>query len=294
MYHPSSTIGHSLLDPVFQQWLPQTKQRLNDWYQMTRQDVNLGEKIEFHELHFQLQRLRLNRPSPRCPSPTSEMQKEALKASVTLIKEYSLIDRLGKLFYLWHAANVLVESGISLLASILTGIECKNQIHTHLAGEDVAILEKYIKTLPSLLWKISRRWSNIAQHATTLDDLSSSTLAKLRHWSNGNNIEGSDLYPLKQKLKDISMFSPFPFEEQHLAEATDEIGSSVMMSGLETQQYMASVRPDNSSWADTLTGTDTSSLAFPSYIESGGIDELWLSSGWDSEEIFTALLDRNG
>ena len=291
MYHPSSIIEHAFLDPVFQQWFPRTKQRLNDWYQMTRQDVNLGEKIEFHELHFQLQRLRLNKTSPRCPSPTVEMQKEALKASVSLIKEYSLIDRLGKLFYLWHAANVLVESGISLLASILTGIEFRNQTSTHLAGEDVATLEKYIRILPSLLWKISRRWPNIEQHATTLDDLSSLTLAKLKHWSNGNSIESSDLYLLKRRLREISEFSLFPLEEQHLVVATDEIGSSGMMSGLEIQHSVASVRPDNSSWPDTLPETDISSLAFPDHIEFGGMDELWFCSGLNSEEIFTALLD---
>lgn len=209
LYYPSGLEDSP--DSPFTDWFMHINGRLDDWYKKTRQSVYLSEKIEFHELMYQIQIMRLNRPSPRCPNPTKEMNNRALKSAVALIKEFSIINRLGRLFNIWHAAFVIVESGICLLALTLAGIESDGQSLTLLEGEDVTVLMRYIKTLPILLWRVSRRWPNIACHASTIENISLSVLEKLQEWSNGKAVERPSSYALKQRLNQISSFSPsFP------------------------------------------------------------------------------------
>ncbi|KAH8819324.1 hypothetical protein F5884DRAFT_743739 [Xylogone sp. PMI_703] len=218
LYYPSLVFENSSPNSSFSPWFMNINERLNDWYEKTRQSVNLSEKIEFHELMYQFQILRLNRPSPCCLNPTEDMKRKALKSSIALLKEFGIINRLGRLFNIWHATFVILESGIYLLASTLTGMESEGQNLTHLEGEDVTILMRYIKALPDLVWQISRRWPNITDHASTVESISLSVLEKLGEWSNGKAIERSDSDALKRKLNQASLFPPFPLQTQPLLE----------------------------------------------------------------------------
>lgn len=209
LYYPTLNPEEPVANASLDQWFARTHDRLYAWHQKTRQSVDLTEKIEFHEIHFHLQILKLNRPSPRNPQPTAEMQKRALKSAIALVREFSVIERLGKLFYIWHAAYCIVQSGIYLLASVLVGMNSIDTNRRHVAGEDVVILTKYIKIFPSLLWKISRRWSNIEQHASTLEAISSSVLDMLQRWSDGGIVRSTDIDILKTRLSQHSEFPPF-------------------------------------------------------------------------------------
>lgn len=179
-----------------------------------------------------------------------EMRKKALKASIDLIKEYSTIDRLGKLFYLWHAAHCLVESGICLLASVLSGMECPDRSSSHLRGEDITVLVKYIKTFPVLLWKISRRWPSMAYNASALETVSVSVLEKLQDWATDTLPSNSDLMPLKEKLNQYSRFSPFPSSK----ELTNNSDLDTMLEGTAVpinSQFPTEVSSFDLGWADS-------------------------------------------
>ena len=275
---------------------------------MTRQSINLTEKIEFHELMFHIQILRLNRPSPRCPNPTREMRKKALKSAIALIKEFSVIDQLRKLFYLWHAAYCIVESGICLLASVLIGMESTGQDLTHLEGEDVTILMRYIKTFPFLLWKVSRRWSNIAQHAVTLEAIALSVLGVLQRWSSGETIKCSDIYALKEELSQFSLCSPFPLRAPPAADdRLEPMGNELYLASEATAAPMAAyptIDPSDfqvsateaasfdSSWEGPQSALEHSSLMFPDPVSIDSGDAFaWDFAGINSEEIFAALLE---
>jgi hypothetical protein len=209
LYYPSWIPEDSLPHASFSELLASLQKRLSEWRDTARDNLTLREKLEFHELHYQMQVLRLNRPSTRCPDPTSEMRKKALGACTSVIRELSVIERLGKLFYLWHAAHSIVEAAICLFASVLTGVELGPDT-THLMREDVGICTRYIQAAPILLWKIARRWTDVAQHASTLEAVSTKTLKILQRWSDGNSIDQSDVHELRQKLNQISLFSPSP------------------------------------------------------------------------------------
>lgn len=299
MYYPSLPVSASPSDVHFSQWFTRVHERLRQWHRKTHESVHLREKIEFHEVHYQLQMLRLNRPSPRCPDPTPEMQKEALKSSIAIIREYSIIERLGKLFYLFHAAICLVEAGICLLALVLVGMEEAVRGHTYLATEDVAILQKYMQTFTSLLWKISRRWPSIAQHASILEAMSVSIVKYLQQWLNGESMPSSSLYSLHQQLDELSQFSPFPLKPQATQDAMPRIIESSVSDGtnLSGDLYQTFDPPQfplqgtgaasvDRAWA---TNNDAySALINPPSFD--GADMLaWEFPGMSSEEIFAAL-----
>ena len=308
MYYPSLASDNLVWSASFDQSFTRMQERLNDWYQTTRQSINLGEKIEFHELLYRCQVLRLNRPSPRCPNPTTEMRKKTLQASIALIKEFSVLDRIGKLFMLWHAAHFIIEAAICLLASVLTEMESAAQDRTHLGGEDVTILTKYIKTFPPLLKKLSRRWPNVEQHASSLDLISLSVLENLDNWSNGGMVWTSEFCALQQRLDQFSPFSAFPSGTQAVADDHHEmprvelypaVNGSILPGHSGTifdssgfQHATAGSASTNAGWVDPQPPVEHSSLIYEdSYGFNDGDVPSWDFSGIDFEEIFAALLD---
>ncbi|EXJ75641.1 uncharacterized protein A1O5_00148 [Cladophialophora psammophila CBS 110553] len=311
LYYPVFAHQASNADTSFESWYISIQARLEDWYQAIRQSINLTEKIEFHELLFQIQVLRLNRPSPRCPTPTKEMRKRAVKASIALIKEYTVLDRLGKMFMLWHAAHCVVEAGVYLLSSVLTGIESKSQDRRHLGGEDVNILARYVKTFPSLIWKISRRWPSVMPYASAMDAISVSVLENLHQWSDGQDSWSSDFVSLKQRLDQLTLFSPTPSKEQAPRSYSPQTGEIDQYQGLPTfshlpgQSYTISESSSfqlstnrelssiNSGWLGSQPGPEQSVPFVPeSYTLEYGDPMAWDFSGIDSEEIFAALLEQ--
>lgn len=300
------------LDTSFEDWCSRTQNRLDLWYQSIRQSVTLTDKIEFHELLFQVQVLRLNRPSPRCPTPSPEMQKKAIKASIALIKEYSVFDRLGKMFMIWHAAHCVIEAGVYLLSSVLAGIEFQSEDRLCIDGEDVTVLIRYIKTFPNLVWKISRRWPSIMQHASTIEAISVSALEILQQWSDGQESWQAELSTLKLKLAQLKRLSSTSFQEQAPNPVLTQVTPSGLIPTTSTTHLAAHPGftfeyPDyRMSTAEQMTSLDSEWLgsqgnldrSLPVFQESYGVDYgdpmMWNFDGLDSEEIFAALLDGGG
>lgn len=305
MYYPLLGVEEPFPNGSFSQWFTLVHERLTQWVQTTRQSATLSDKLEFHELHFQMQLLRLNRPSPRCPNPDSAMRKKALKASIDLIKGFSLIDRLEKLFYIWHGTYCIVEAGVCLLAAILTSMESAShdQAQTNLGGEDVGILIKYMKTFPCLVTKIASQWPDVAPHAVALDTVSRQSLESLQQWTRGEGTWRSDHEALKQKLNQFSQFSPlpsgpespptddytgstvdgYPMVEQPAPETG--FGDTSIPTGLQPPLQPGLMNPQS-----TLT---QSNMGFPDPFSFDVGDAMaWDFSGLDSEEIFAALLEN--
>ncbi|KEF57713.1 uncharacterized protein A1O9_05631, partial [Exophiala aquamarina CBS 119918] len=183
MYYPTIPFDDIPRDDSFGEWFTRIHQRLENWYQTTHQSINLGEKIEFHELLFQCQIMRLNRPSPRRLTPTQEMRKRALQASIAVLKELGIIERMGKLFNIWHASYFLIEASICILGIVLVGIASREDAPTTLEGEDIPIICRYIQTASVLLRKISRRWPSMGVRASALEAVSRAVVEKLHSWS---------------------------------------------------------------------------------------------------------------
>ncbi|KAK4940320.1 hypothetical protein LTR10_019536 [Elasticomyces elasticus] len=307
MYYPDLSLEDAPWKASFGQWYTSVQERMNAWYQTTRQSINLGEKIEFHEMLFQCQILRLNRPSPRFPRPSKEMNKKTLQISIALIKEYATVDRMGKLFNIWHAAYYIFESGVCLIAMILTGLESSEQDHRILMEEDVTILMKYIKILPSLLWKISRRWPGVAPHASTIDSLCAAILVKLEERASGGLIWDAEFYAVKDKVSQLLLFSPMPagaqatlIDESQAVEAElppPSDGHSLSMdlgvgfNPSHSQDLTTGAVPFYPDWSLSEANLDPSSLVYPDpYGFSDGDALSWDFAGMDSDEILAALL----
>lgn len=218
-------------------WQADIRARLAAWQQATRESVTLSEKLEFAEILYHMQRLRLSRPSPRIPAPTAAMRQECLAAAVAVLREFDVITRLGKLFYIWHAAHCVIEAAICLLALVLVGSEtmCPSEStsgsednENTLSPSDVPTLTRHLKMFPGILWKIARRWPVVAHHASALEGIALAVVEKLQQWSGFSGpattsiTTADDTASLKQKLKDMSLFCPFPMDAHLLAAHEEE------------------------------------------------------------------------
>ncbi len=192
------------LDTSSEYWYLRMETLLGQWHQSVRQSITLADKIEFHETLFQIQVLRLNRPSPRFPRPDPGMQKKAIQAATALIKEFSVFAQLDRMFMIWHAAHCVIEAATYLLSTVLAATESRAVDRSHVDGMDVTVLVRYIKTLPSLVSKLTRRWPSIAPHASILRLVSQSTLEALQHWSEGQESWHTELSIMKEQLGQLT------------------------------------------------------------------------------------------
>ncbi|KIW38894.1 uncharacterized protein PV06_08719 [Exophiala oligosperma] len=303
LYYPNLTPDASEVNTSFEYFYTNIQTRLDEWYRAVRQSINLTEKIEFHELLFQGQVLRLNRPSPRCPYPNEEMSKKAIKASIALIKEFTVLQRLGKMFMIWHAAHTAIEAGVYLLSSALMGIESEDQDRQHLGGEDIRILIRYIKMFPSLIWKISHRWPSIVPHASQLESISTSVLEYLQQWSDGQDSWRTESTLIKEKLEQMTLFVP-PSSQEQLPPQTTGISQTLGISSHLPEQIAPILGPAgvqapgnqeiisiDRAWVEGQPGLDQTFASFPeSYSIDYGDPMTWDFSGIASEEIFAALM----
>jgi len=183
----------AITDSLFPTWFANMHERLYSWREQTRSqnvlDGKLAEKIEFYELLYQYQIFRLNRLSPRCPEPSLEMRKKALDAAILMLEEYSRNQRLGKFFYVWQAAHQLLELGVSILESILYGLEISSTTKpTHLDSLDPAILIKTIRTVPTLLQFAAKRWPAIHPQAVAFETIAVPVISKLQTTTTGGTV----------------------------------------------------------------------------------------------------------
>jgi hypothetical protein len=294
----------------FEAWRSATQARLESWYQLTRQSVTLTEKIEFHELLYQMQILRLNRPSVQCVRPSDDMQKRALKAAIAMIKEYNTFEQLGKMFMVWHAAHCVVEAGVYLLSFVLAALETWTGDRNSLGGEDVTILTRFIQTFTNLMWKLAQRWMRLEPYAMTLSSIAASVLSHLQLWSEGNSVLDNDYMLLKEYLETSSIFSAThtpkrkpssdnpPLDSvpgQHFASSSsrveqDERSQTILHSTTQPGQF-------SQDDADTSQNTRISAQPYAAApLEATDVDFgeqiMWDFSGVDSEEIFAAFLDE--
>lgn len=154
--------------------------------------------------NINLQLFRLNRPSPRCPNPTHEMRRTAIRTAIMLIKEYANMGRSGKLFYTWYAAHYLVELGATLLDAIIFGLET-NQSPMYLVDLDASILGRTVQTFPKLLSKVASNWPALQGQANTLEEIATYALEHISR--NKSGIQQHDLSEAKRKLSGFLLFA---------------------------------------------------------------------------------------
>lgn len=306
LYFPLFDDAHLSIASDFENWRSSMQKRLEVWHQTVRQSVSLSEKIEFHELLFQNQILRLHRPSPRCAVPSSNMRKTALKASIALIKEYNIFDQLGKMFMLWHASYCTIEAGVYLLSFVLQNLESASLDRQTMDGEDISILAKYIKIFSNLINKISRRWSSIGPYASTLTTVATSVLGFLQRWSTGQSIPRSEYNPFKEKLEEMGTLSATASPTPAFAsiQIQSELDSSpntpsqlqgytyTLFNSLIPQQALNEPASfmDHGSMQGQLN-LDSSLSIFPDSYAIDNDPMTWDFPGVNSEEIFAAMLE---
>ncbi|KIH87806.1 hypothetical protein SPBR_04710 [Sporothrix brasiliensis 5110] len=281
-------------------WHADIRARLSAWHQATRQSVALAETLEFADILFHMQRLRLSRPSPRRPCLSPALQSECLAASVAVLRAFDVIARLGKLFYIWHAAHCVVE------AAIYTGVVKK---------DDVPILTRHLKTFPGNLWKVARRWPAITHHAAALEAISQAVVDRLqRQWVTHTTPEADmaeTVAALKQKLKDMSLFSPFPEDATTAAlEAITDTPPLSASTSASTSTDVNMTAPFDANWALPplspgqmlpVQSLSTASVSSNTAVDPGSNaatmddDSIldWDFAGVGFEEIFAALIQAN-
>lgn len=202
MYFPSISYEHGSFEGSFDAWYKSMHDCLEDWNKNVKS--GLADTIE-------LQLFRMHRPSPRYPRPTLEMKKRAVKAAITLIREYENMGRSGKFFYLWYAAHYLTELGVTLLDLIIDGLQDSINGPTCLDEFDIKVLLKTMKTFPFLLGKVSSRWSSARQQVVALQEISALVMHNLKRWSEGDTtVALSDNAMIREKLAHFMIFSPSP------------------------------------------------------------------------------------
>lgn len=233
------------------------------------------------------------------------MRKRALQASIAVLKELGIIERMGKLFNIWHASFFLLEAAICILGIILTGIAAQRDAPTTIEGEEIPIICRYIQTASVLLRKISRRWPSVAVRASALEAVSRAVIEKLHSWSKSDPMEQVDLQTLKAQLNHFSLFSPLPPDteasvESYIPPITPEPSTALVdmvvppniqppFNQLELQvPSVDAATTGNWTFSQSMLDHNTSILPNP-YDFDGDHDLLWDFDGLDTEEILAAF-----
>ncbi|KAK8164122.1 hypothetical protein IWX90DRAFT_249924 [Phyllosticta citrichinensis] len=283
-------------------WRKRALQRLEDWYVAVHTSSNgrPGEKIEFRELMYQTNLFRLNCPSMHFPTPSIEMRRASLNATIALVSIYSRNTRFGKLFYIWHAVYQLFECGVCMLETIISGIRATP---SHLAGFDVSVLQRTLKAIPQLLRKVSTRWPQVERHAQFLEEAIEACLDCFLLWSRG---QAQPLPPLLTDLEERLRRLMIPKEKTN-GSAGDLPVASPSVAALATPVTSLQAILDNDAGPENVP----ESIPFtPTQVESpwnydllfdlptGGLapsvqsDELsWDFPGFDLDQIFSAFQD---
>jgi hypothetical protein len=222
-----------------------------------------------------LQLFRLNRSSPRCPTPTLNMQKRTIQAVIDLTRSYAQMERSGTFFYLWYAAHYLTELGASMLDSMIYGLLIASHSPTHLDFFDATDLIRTIRTFPLLLRKIASRWPDIQQQAAALEQIASPILANLQQRAKGEEVVLFDYSQIRQKLAKFLNCSE-TIHENLIVIGDDLSGMPEQFDyGWSPTSYFGPL-PDHSNLDTTDAG--------------GGKDFFWDLADLSSDQIFAGLL----
>ncbi|RDL41628.1 uncharacterized protein BP5553_01607 [Venustampulla echinocandica] len=235
MHHPNVGYDDAVSVQTFPEWFSNIHDRLDSWYHSVREDTEVSDKIQFYEIHYRTQVFRLNTLSARCPAPTFEMRTKALKSALMLIKDLYAMQRLGKLFYVFHYSHYVVEFGLSLLETITAGAEDIGKRPTHLDNIDVALLTGAVRSIPALLQQLSYRWPPLQQTASTFDSLSAPILQSLERYSEGDHLGYITTPSVKLRIRHLLMGS-FLTNSVHepLVDTEQQDGSVFVPDNIET------------------------------------------------------------
>lgn len=234
MHYPNISHEGGISKDSFPNWFKQIHNRLDHWFHSIKQDIDMSSKIEFYEIHYRTQIFSLNTSTPRCPAPTIDMRRKALKSALMLINDLQIMHRLGKLFNILAWSHWIVEFGLGLLETVCTGLEFIGKCETHLDNIDMEILAKTIHSVPVLLQQLSVRYPPLQESASHLESLSAPVLQCLEIYGSGDFSRHVLEPSLKLKLRQLLLHSlstdashELPAEEGQFNELTFVSDSSM-------------------------------------------------------------------
>jgi hypothetical protein len=262
-------------------------QTFQDWSQSMQRRLEGLDKTSNNGLadSIDLQIFRLNRPSPRIAKPTSEMRSKAISAAISLTAEYVHMERSGSFFYIWYAAHYLTELNATLLDCIIAGLEESREGYncSYLDGPNLIQLIRTIRTFPLLFSKVTSRWPEISQQASTLEEIASPILRDLEARLKGDFTFIVDYSTSKWKLAQFLLSSgTLPHDLSSMDHITLRSLSPSLFSDGTLQQFQPSLSPFDC-------------IGSQSRIEDSGIraNVYWDLGGLNLDQIFAVLLGRN-
>ncbi|KAL4945815.1 hypothetical protein BDV06DRAFT_218891 [Aspergillus oleicola] len=166
-------------------WLDDVRARTKLWREQL-ESQEFASKVEFREVMFQYQRLRLSRPSPRFPVPCFSKRRESIAAGTFLATHYNRVMRQGGFFYWHHASWHLFEIGIVLADAANTGLDLVwRRQESFLKPNGAVEITGALRSIPMILRWMKHRWPQIEAVAVETDQIFVPVLDRLDKWING-------------------------------------------------------------------------------------------------------------
>ncbi|KAL4809418.1 hypothetical protein BDV18DRAFT_157173 [Aspergillus unguis] len=165
-------------------WLEDVRARIKLWRERLELE-HFAAKVEFREVMFQFQCLRLSRPSPRFPMPGTEMRRECITAATALVAHYDRVMKTGGFFYWYHACWHLFEIGVVLVdtANFALDLVWRGK-DSFLRGETGDIVQS-LRCIPVILRSMRYRWTQVEAVVVELEQTIDPVLDRLDKWING-------------------------------------------------------------------------------------------------------------
>ncbi|KAL4790826.1 hypothetical protein BDV19DRAFT_393678 [Aspergillus venezuelensis] len=166
-------------------WLEDVRARTKRWRKQLESQA-FASKVEFREVMFQYQRLRLSRPTPRVPVPSFSMRRESIAAGTFLAAHYNRVMRQGGFFYWHHASWHLFEIGIVLAEAANSGLDLMwRRQRSFLEPNRAVEITDALRSIPIILRWMKHRWPQIEVAAVEADQIFVAVLNRLERWING-------------------------------------------------------------------------------------------------------------
>ncbi|KAL5342335.1 hypothetical protein BJX70DRAFT_317164 [Aspergillus crustosus] len=181
LFYPESS-GASIAAPA---WLEDVRTRTKIWRERLESQA-FASKVEFREVMFQYQRLRLSRVSPRFPVPSFSMRRECIAAATFLVAHYCRVMRRGGFFYWHHCCWHLFEIGIVLAEIANAGLDLIWQGHdSFLQPNDAGEIASAMRSIPMVLRSMKHRWPQVEGVALETEQIFDPILIRLDKWITG-------------------------------------------------------------------------------------------------------------
>jgi Fungal specific transcription factor domain len=171
------------------EWLHNARARAESWREML-DSHQFASRIEFRYLMYNYQRMRLNRLSPRLPTPSNAMRRECIIAGMFNASEFCRFSRQGSFFYWHHCCWHLFEIGIVLVEGTHTGLDFIWHHQESFLDTTIAIeILRVMRAIPTVLNKMIHRWPQVKQMTLELESLFNPALHRLDQFATGNAID---------------------------------------------------------------------------------------------------------